>query len=524
MKKTVGLCILVLLFSFVHAQKPNWQNLDFKTDSVFGISTEKAYSELLKNKKAKLVIVAVMDIGTDIAHKDLQSVIWTNYREIPENGIDDDHNGYVDDLHGWNFIGSEIGKEDLVNLMKPKKGFYDSLSYAMVPEAYRTKYHAYRKLSNDYPGHVNGLKAIIQSLENAKQVLDSIVKKMDKQDPTVEDLKNYQPANDQEKQLLSLVIPRLPLYSCFGEYKKREIEGPLELSNYHISHGLSFEDTARDSPLQHTFNNGDISNDITGPIINPNSAAMHGTHIAGIIAAVRDNNIGIKGVADHVQIMTLKVMSSYRELRDKNLAEAIRYAVDNGAKVINLSFGKSYTWDKKDVDDAVKYAMRKDVLIVHAAGNDGLNLDDKSNPCFPSKYYLDGSGEANAWITVGASGWIDDASLIAPFSNYGKKTVDVFAPGVQINSTIPGSEYRTMSGTSMATPVVVGLAALIREYYPNLSAVQVKDIILKSVVKPSHIVNIKDGNETKRVFLRDICVAGGVVNAYEALKLAKVYK
>jgi subtilisin family serine protease len=196
-----------------------------------------------------------------------------------------------------------------------------------------------------------------------------------------------------------------------------------------------------------------------------------------------------------------------RELRDKSLAKAIRYAADNGAKVINLSFGKPYTWDKKDVDEAVKYAMQKDVLIVHAAGNDGEDLDN--TPHFPNPIYLDDQGTANAWIEVGASGGKDDNSLAADFSNYGKRTVDVFAPGVNVYSTIPGNRYISWSGTSMAVPVVAGLAALIREYYPKLTAVQVKEIILKSVVK--------------RDVLKDKCVSGGVVNAYNALKLAATY-
>jgi subtilisin family serine protease len=257
--------------------------------------------------------------------------------------------------------------------------------------------------------------------------------------------------------------------------------------------------------------------DVTGP------DALHGTHVAGIVAAVRHNGIGIDGIADDVQIMVLRVVPDGDE-RDKDVANGIRYAADHGAKVINMSFGKGWPKNKTAVDEAVKYAMSKDVLLIHAAGNDGKDLDDSTNANFPNPYYADGSGVAQAWITVGASGPDDDSTLVANFSNYGKKNVDVFAPGVQIYSSIPGSKYTYESGTSMASPVVTGLAALIREYYPKLKAVEVKQIIMQSVVKPSHTVMVGRGAAQKKVSLSDISVSGGVVNAYQALQAAATFK
>jgi subtilisin family serine protease len=234
---------------------------------------------------------------------------------------------------------------------------------------------------------------------------------------------------------------------------------------------------------------------------------------------VRDNNIGVKGVANDVMIMSVRTVPDGDE-RDKDVANAIRYAAANGAKVINMSFGKTYSWDKKAVDDAVKYAVSKDVLIVHAAGNDNTDLDTTTR--YPNRTYADGSGIARSWIEVGASGPVDDETLKASFSCYGKVAVDVFAPGVKINSTIPGSKYAEFSGTSMASPVVAGLAALIRSYYPKLTAVQVKEIILNSVVKVGHNVKIP-GATPKEVPFADLCQTGGIVNAYNALKLAATY-
>jgi len=231
--------------------------------------------------------------------------------------------------------------------------------------------------------------------------------------------------------------------------------------------------------------------------------------------------LGIDGIADNVAIMAVRSTPNGDE-RDKDVANSIRYAADNGAKVINMSFGKSYSWDKSIVDEAVKYAVSKDVLIIHAAGNDNENLEAANN--FPNPNYEKG-GSAASWITVGASGPVNDETIKASFSNYGKNTVDVFAPGVNINSTVPGSKYEKLNGTSMASPVVAGLAGLIRSYYPKLTAVEVKDIIMKSVVKVEQNVTIKDNDETtKTVPFSDLCVTGGIVNAYNALKLASEYK
>jgi subtilisin family serine protease len=257
------------------------------------------------------------------------------------------------------------------------------------------------------------------------------------------------------------------------------------------------------------------NNDVAGP------DADHGSHVAGIIGANRTNNLGITGIANDVKIMSVRTVPDGDE-RDKDVANAIRYAAANGAKVINMSFGKAYSYNKKIVDDAVKYAMTKDVLIIHAAGNDNKNTMVENN--FPTRVYEDKSGEAKAWIEVGASGPTDDKTLKASFSNYGKTTVDVFAPGVAINSTIPGSKYANHSGTSMAAPVVAGLAAVIRSYYPKLSAVQVKDIIMKSVVKINHTITLEKDEKEVELAFDELCVTGGVVNAYKALQLAATYK
>lgn len=455
---------------------PNWHNLDLEKDGVFGISTEKAYAQLLKNKKAKITIVAVIDSGIDTTQEDLRPVLWTD----PEDGS-----------HGRNYIGPETGKEDFIPVLETQKDDPD-----------------HRKTLEDYNFHVRRLETFMSQLKESKKILDRIVKNIGKETPVAGDLKQYQPRDEGERRILELVLDRLPAYTNFNRLKFCELDHLLELGQYHLEHGLKMGPALEDSSIGGGVNT-DVSNDPLGLVADPNVAPEHGTMMSGIIAALRNNGKGSNGIADHTRIMALKLFNNIREMRNNDLAAAIRFAVDHGARVISMSFGKTFSLHRETVDQAVQYAMSRGVLLVHSAGNDGMDLDAAGNSFFPSPRYLDG-GVAPAWITVGASGYQDDPALAASFSNYGHKSVDVFAPGVQITSTIPHSGSATWDGTSEAAPVVAGLAALIMEYYPALSAVQVKEIIMRSVVK--------------RTVLKDKCVGGGVVNAYDALKLAAGYE
>lgn len=461
------------------AQKPNWQNLDLKEDTVFGMSTEKAYRELLPGKKASPVIVAVLDSGIDTLHEDLMPSLWTNKK------------GW----HGWDFIGPETGLEDITRLSQSRPELVPVLE-----------------------GKIRYMHATIDKLEKSKATAESIIQKIGKNEPDLTDFNSYKPLNKDEQELIGIIRERLPFYPDWKQCEFYGIDHLIALLKYHLQHGLNKNndeaDTAKGDP--------DISPDALELAPDANETPLHGTHVAGIIAAARNNGKGINGVADHAQIMMLKVNGNMRELRDRSLAQAIRFAVDNGASVINISMGKGYTWDKKDVDDAVRYAGKKDVLIIHAAGNEGLNTDQAI--FYPNPEFADGAGKADNWITVGASRPYDDTVMIAAFSNYGKRSVDVFAPGTGINSSIPGGNYVSWSGTSMAAPMVAGLAALIREYYPILTARQVKEIILRSVIKVDHPVYVLDNDKhLQKIPFSETCSSGGVVNAYNALKLAAMY-
>ena len=546
--------------------KPNWQNLDLQKDGVFGISTEKAY-DLVKGRTSSPVIVAVIDGGIDEEHEDLKSIMWKNSKEIAGNNTDDDKNGYADDVYGWNFIGSPRGNVrydnlELVRLIRVYQDKYASVlnSTPLTPQE-KKEFALYKKLVTEHMDKMQNARIGYENFVIVKKTLDSIMARIGKKDVTAADIEKYSAKNANEQKVLKLVKSELKKEQDFNTVKE-ELNDVYKYYhsqlNYHLNLMFDPRDSVGDNyedSKQRLYGNGDV----TGP------DAYHGTHVAGIIGAVRNNNKGIKGVADNVRIMGLRAVPDGDE-RDKDIANSIRYAVDQGARVINMSFGKGYSWDKAIVDSAVRYAEQKDVLIVHAAGNDGKNNDLSNN--FPNKFLSDttnanfanlspnrpdpfmngqnrqqsnGFGgimrtatppkpridsarffgrQVNNWIEVGASSWKNDEDLVAEFSNYGRYTVDVFAPGMKINSTIPESKYKEEDGTSMASPVVAGLAALIRSYYPNLTAVQVKDIILKSVVKVEQKVKIREDGERKKVKLSDICTSGGVVNAYNALQMA----
>ncbi|NJK84921.1 MAG: S8 family serine peptidase [Bacteroidales bacterium] len=246
----------------------------------------------------------------------------------------------------------------------------------------------------------------------------------------------------------------------------------------------------------------------------------HGTFVSGIIAADRDNGIGMKGIADNVRIMAIRAVPDGDE-RDKDVANAIIYAVNNGASVINMSFGKDVSPQKHMVDKALKYAESKDVVLVHAAGNESQNTD--KSPRYPMNFI--GKDPINSkWLSIGASSIDANESLPGEFSNYGKKTVDIFAPGVNIYSLQPKNEYDIQDGTSYASPMVAGTAALLKSYYPSLSAQQIKEIILSShndVFKQLKVNVPSSGKKTKKGSFNKLSATGGLLNVYQAVKLAE---
>jgi len=486
------------------AQKPNWQNMDLQKDGLFGISTEKAYSELFKDKTPHAVIVAVIDAGVDTNHEDLKTILWHNLKPKPfDNGT-----------YGWSYIGSAKGNVHFDNLevTRQVRQFMNKDTNKLSSSDLMT-YHAEKR---DWLKQKIEAENMVKGISNFENWLNAITQRMGKANPSLADFKAYKPQKG-EQHIVDVMINLLTKDDDFAKIKKEQIDDAIKHFKEQADYQLNINYDPRPIYVGDNYFNSKQrhygSPDVNGP------DPTHGTHVSGIIAAVRNNGIGINGIADDVRIMPVRAVPDGDE-RDKDIANAIRYAADHGAKVINMSFGKPYSQDKKAVDKAVKYALKKDVLLIQAAGNSNQDIDTTAN--FPNRNYLNGK-QAGAWIVVGASGWKNDSTLKAPFSNYGKTAVDVFAPGEQIYSSIPGSKYAYFDGTSMASPVVAGLAALIREYYPKLTALQVKDIILRSVVKVDHPVILAANDKNTKVPFSDLCLTGGIVNAYNALQLASTY-
>lgn len=520
----------------VVATPSDWFLRDPETDKLQGVSADKTYNTLLKGKPSRTVVVAVIDSGVDIEHEDLKSVIWVNEDEIPGNGIDDDKNGYIDDVHGWNFIGGKEGNVDadtyeVTREYKRLKDKYENFDEKKLNKKNRDEYAYWQRVKTKYERDFKFNKE--QYDQYAEQLTiytnafltikycDSILTKKLGAPVSKSSLASIESTNDTinfAKQTLTRILESIEgdievneFVDELGYYLDQLQEG-VDHYRVAVEYGYSLDFDSRsivgdnpDDPYEKGYGN----NDVKGP------DARHGTHVAGIIAADRNNDLGIRGIADNVRIMSVRAVPNGDE-RDKDVANAIIYAVDNGAHIINMSFGKSFSPQKEAVDKAVKYAESKGVLMIHAAGNDGRDLDKEEN--FPTRKYLK-SGQATAWVEVGASSWGAEQDFVASFSNYGKRSVDVFAPGVQIYSTVPDNGYENLQGTSMASPATAGVAAIIMSYFPELTASQVSDILKKSTRKFDGLKVNKPGSGDEVPF-NQLSTSGGLVNAYEAVKLA----
>ncbi|WP_026754372.1 S8 family peptidase [Sediminibacter sp. Hel_I_10] len=483
----------------------NWSHLDLVKDTIPGMSVQKAYDELIKNKKGKTVIVAVVDSGTDIDHEDLDGVIWTNKDEIPNNGIDDDNNGYVDDIHGWNFLGDGYDEQlEYVRLLV--SGDTSNPRYSEAEELYNTEYQKWMGRKTQYD-------QIYQQIIFADDVLTKHFGKSDYSKEEVNTISSDDESLGQAKQVAQFIYSN-DIESMTAA--KKDIKAGLESINERLNVNLNKDLKGRTT--------GDDPNDLNDMVgygnNNPRPSKKgesHGTHVSGIIAAERNNGIGMNGVANNVEIMAVRSTPNGDEY-DKDVALAIRYAADNGAKVINASFGKSFSPHSDWVRDALKYAAEKDVLFVHAAGNDSQDIDVAPN--FPNDAIGTGAEVSDNVITVGALAPNYGSEMVSSFSNFGKVNVDVFAPGTDIYSTLPENEYDLNSGTSMAAPNVAGVAALIRSQFPSLTASQVKKILMESGLPIQAKVTVGSGEDKMVKSLSEISTSGRIVNAYNALIMA----
>lgn len=516
-------------------QKHNWYFQAPTADTV-GIDINGAY-DVLQGKKPQPIIVAVIDGGTEINHPDLANVLWVNSGEIAGNEKDDDNNGYVDDINGWNFIGGKdgqmVGADNMekVRLYTKYKSLYDGEncsdfgSDANKRAACEYFQNELKSVGEEY----NKFKSMAKNVESYYNTLVGMRKRSGLSDPSYKQIKKqFKPETEQEANIKKMLLKvtkktRYINYENFIKSLNESYQNELKQKNPNFNSREIVGDDY-DNPWERNYGN----NILEGP------NGGHGSHVSGIIAAERGNKIGIEGIADAAKIMTIRVVPDGDE-RDKDVANGIFYAVNNGAKIINMSFGKAYDWYKPVVDSAVMYARSKGVLLIHAAGNDAKNTDEEAN--YPNDSIRSTQSFADNWIEVGASGF-NPKTLAASFSNYGQKNVDVFAPGYSIWSSTPDSNYSNYNGTSMAAPVTAGVAALVWSYFPDLTYAQIKECIMKSVepvsqrvAKPGSFQESSASNGKKNsknskssyntVDFSELCVTGGVINAKKAVEYAK---
>lgn len=520
MKKRI-LTLSLALFSFgvmnfIYGQKVDEKVLNWYNGSAPGMNTEKAYSTL-KNQKSTTVIVAVIDSGIDIEHKDLQGKIWTNEDEIPNNGMDDDKNGYIDDVHGWNFLGNPNGEnQEIARLEKTRicadlHAKFKNKSESDITDAEKSDYTNYKQLLKDLETErKQNLGALEQYTQLQKRFPAMKAQLIEKLGPnfTEADVAAWKPESQKDMQLKQIAP-----YIASGDLTEEALVEALDhfdaAANYQLNLDYNDRQFVGDNPDD--FNDVHYgNNDVEGP------EASHGTHVGGIIAASRHNDLGNDGVADNVRLMSLRAVPNGDE-QDKDVALAIRYAVDNGASIINMSFGKDYSKHQKEVYDALAYADSKGVLLVHAAGNDGVNLDE--NPNFPTNEYSFQSKPLNMYLCVGSS-TRNKKELASPFSNFSTRQVNIFAPGSEIYSTVPQSDYKIQQGTSMAAPMVSGVAALLKSYFPTLTMSEIKDIMLASAkqYKGTMIPAPKTGTP---VDFGTLSATGGVIDISAAVKMCQ---
>ena len=532
--------LLILISLGAQAQNfelNTWYQKDPATDSIYGISLGKAYQFLQEKKRKSVpVIVAILDSGADTTHEDLKKNLWHNPGEIPGNGIDDDHNGYIDDVYGWNFLGGKDGKNLTKGSSEKSRVYYrykntfdvPALDTQSLSAKDKSTYYWWKKSAAEMkgdPDEERQMRMLSMASRTLQKYDQAIRGEMKKDTFSVDDLEKFVPTSKAGKDAKLGYLTFLRLLEVEEDFTNQKLLADLntELDKMRADssdrytpppdyRALIIKDDYF-NPLDSVYGNPDVMSD--------RESALHGTHVAGIIGAERDNGLGIDGIADNVKLMILRMVPNGDEY-DKDIALAIRYAVNNGAKVINMSFGKSYSPDKNWIDSAVKYAEDHDVLIVHSAGNESDLLDVK--PKFPNPWLGAWNRYANNYLTIGASSdlHITDC-LTADFSNYSANLVDFFAPGVKIFSTQPlGNVYGRLDGTSFSGPIVAGIVALIRSYYPALSTTELVQLLQKTVTIPKNSKTClpsfnKDKTPTD---WKSLSKTGGIVNAYQAIKAA----
>ncbi|WP_420571375.1 S8 family serine peptidase [Kordia sp.] len=516
----------IISSGFVKKQLTNtewqdWQHKDIAKDSIAGISLDKAY-ECLKNIKGDTVLVAVLDTRLIKGNEDLKNLLWTNKDEIPNNNIDDDKNGYIDDIHGWNFLGNKNGAQEyranfeFVRVIRKFDPLFKGKKRQNIKDT--VNYDIYTKAKRTLQDEIHIVNQNILYLDSVKALRSETKKELSKFYPDISlDVKVLDSMLRTEKD--STIIKKIIFLKEYDSNKQWYVNRyKRERRHLEIYYNKDYKER---SVIK------DNSNDLTdinygNPTIFSDSIYPKHTHsikVVSVLAANRTNNYGIKGVTNSSKIMMVTV-SPFGDEHDKDIALGIRYAVDNGAKIINITFTKYFSLHSDWVREAIKYASRNNVLIVCSAGNYSKNLDNETP--YPNDTDTTGNEVVDNLMMIGSSTPFANEFLVSDYSNYGKKNVDIFAPGEFIYTSIGKNNYNFTSGTSYSAPIVSGIAALIRSHYPNLTAAEVKQIIMKSGVSYDIMVNKPSTSKEKELVpFSSLSKSGKIVNAYNALLMAE---
>ena len=511
-----------------------WHWKDLAKDGVHGVSLTEAHQKLTALKLTPTpIVIAVLDGGIDTSHPQIKPFLWKNAKEIPGNQLDDDKNGYVDDYYGWNFLGNAHG----VNINKAaaeksrvyhryKKEFNQAaLDSSQWNQEKKKTYLTWKQAAAEmiFSEEDAANLSFIKMAKNAVLKMGAVlIKEIEDTNFTAEQLEPFQPMG---KIAADTKISYLRTLQALGIDKSMGYSTILNDLNDYIAgkeqSSLALENEPEDlrkTIIQDQYDN--FKDQFYGnmDIMGPN--ARHGTHVAGLAIGITDT--AATSFKTPIRIMGLRVVPDGDEY-DKDIALGIRYAVNNGAKVINMSFGKSFSPEQAWVDSAIRYALSKDVLIIHSAGNESYDLNLKT--VYPSPYSTLFKDKAANMLTVGASSDpLIGESLLTDFSNYGNQVVDLLSPGYKIYSSLPSPRFGFQNGTSMSAPIVSHIAGLVRAYFPKLTAVEVKNILLQSCWKPNDpnsqfAIPQKEQTST----LSNIAAEGGIINAVLSIQNAATY-
>ncbi|WP_053002641.1 S8 family serine peptidase [Kordia jejudonensis] len=500
----------------------NWQHSDPSKDTISGISTFLAH-DFLKDKKSKPITIAIIDSRFDITHKDLEDILWINADEIPNNNIDDDNNGYIDDIHGWNFLGNSNGKQvyrtngEYTRLIREYKPIFDNYKERKIPKRLRNKFDRYKSALEEYDNEIKIVDENIRYLDSLDELrikietkLTSILPKTKLSVKLIDSLSKINEKSIEELKILRTLIAKEDWAKSRRDYEKLKLSFLLNLD----SDGRDIIGDKSDNINDTFYGNNKIYIDSSG------NRHSHAIKTIGVIFAKKNSEIGVTGIIRNEAKAMILPVAPYGDTHDKDIALAIRYAVDNGADIINMSLGKEFSLYEDWVIDAIKYASINDVLIIKSAGNRRFDLDKVLN--YPndaknhSKEYVDN------FLKVGATTNKIDSTLVHNNSSYGKKEVDIFAPGKFVFTTLNDQKYGYRSGTSLSSALVSGIAGLIRSYYPNLTASEVKQIIMESGVSYDIMVNKPSTSDKKELVpFSSLSKSGKIVNAYNALLMAE---